>query len=67
MKIHCDACGAELRSEEAFRREWDGETFCFCSEACARAGRHLATDVQPGELEAGFGPRAQGDLDERSR
>lgn len=67
MRIHCDACGVEIDLDGAVRREWDDETFWFCGEECARAGRHLAADVQPEELEAGFGPRAPGELDEGPR
>ena len=66
MRIHCDACGRELESEKALQRTWDGTVYSFCSERCARAGRHLADDVSAGADDVAPGPEAAGDQDEPS-
>jgi hypothetical protein len=64
MRIHCDGCGRALDSTQAVERSWDGEVFQFCSESCARAGRHLADDPYGEDEGSGGGPLPPGDLDE---
>lgn len=64
MKIHCDGCGKVLDQKTALERTWDGETFAFCSEACARSGSHLSNDIYADEEGGGVGPIAPGDVDE---
>ena len=64
MKIHCDGCGKVLDAKTAIERSWDGETFAFCSEACARSGSHLSSDIYADEEGGGIGPIAPGDVDE---
>ena len=64
MRIHCDGCGREIESAQAIARSWDGQLSKFCSERCARAGRHLADDVAPGADDRAVGPLAEGDADE---
>jgi len=66
MKAHCDKCGKAVDSKKAIERGWDGETFLFCSEECARAGGHLGNDIYSEEESGGTGPLAPGDLDEAS-
>ena len=67
MKAHCDKCGKPVDAKMAIERAWDGETFLFCSEECARAGGHLGNEIYSDESDAGAGPLAPGDLDEPSR
>jgi YHS domain-containing protein len=64
MRIHCDGCGRAIASETAIARNFDGEPFFFCSDVCARAGRHLADEPYRDEDGTGAGPLAEGDLDE---
>lgn len=64
MKIHCDTCGSVLDQKTAIERTWDGETFAFCSEACARSGGHLSADIYAEEEGGGVGPMPSGDVDE---
>ena len=67
MKIHCDGCGKVLDQKTAIERSWDGETFAFCSEACARSGSHLSSDIYAEGDGGGVGPIAPGDVDEPRR
>jgi hypothetical protein len=65
VKIHCDACGKLLDRKNAIEQIWDGEVFAFCSEECARSGRHLAEDPYGGEENGGVGPVTPGDIDDQ--
>ena len=64
MRIHCDYCGAALESEQALKREWDGEVFWFCDQKCATSSRHIDAEPSAAGDEHGAGPVAAGDLDE---
>jgi hypothetical protein len=64
MRIHCDGCGRALEKSTAIARKVDEDEFFFCSEACARASRHLADEVYTEEDGHGTGPIAPGDADE---
>ena len=64
MRIHCDGCGRTLDAATAVTRTWDGVRFHFCSDACARGGRHLHDDPYGEEGGTGVGPLAPGDSDE---
>lgn len=64
MQIHCDHCGKLLEATLALKRDLDGETLCFCSEACATAACHLADDPWADDDGSGVGPAIAGDLDD---
>ena len=64
MRIHCDGCGGAIQKSEAIARTVDDEEFFFCSEACARASRHLADEPYSEDDGHGAGPIAPGDADE---
>lgn len=55
MRIHCDACGAEIDKERAVVMSDDeGELFWFCTEECLAAAETLNPDrelerVEPAE------------------
>jgi len=50
MRIHCDACGAEIRKEDAVVARAgtkEDETYYFCSMACLESVEHLELVADP--------------------
>ncbi len=50
MRIHCDACGAEIRKEAAVvarAGDKDKEVYYFCTLACLESMAHLELVADP--------------------
>ncbi len=58
MRIHCDACGAEISKEEALAREYDRQVLYFCSDKCMNDHEHheLMQDPGPDEDQSSAAP-----------
>jgi len=51
MRIHCDACGAEIAKEEALTRQLDHQVLYFCSDKCMEDPAHHELILDPGRDE----------------